>query len=126
MASDTDFSLAIDETIVFETKWGTYIKAALQVSSVRVVLTNRRLLFCDTGYWGYGLMLLAAQLFYPQTHIVWEVPLASLQAIAKKRHGLANKYIVSLIGESGEYAILIGPGEDKWIAGLTSQGITLA
>ena len=125
MTSDTDFSLAMNETILYESKWCSYIKTALQVSSGRVILTNHRLLFCDTGYWGYGLMLLAVQLFSAQTHIVWAVPLASIQAVAKKRHGFATKYLVSL-KEGGEYAILVGSGAEKWVAGLNSQGIAVA
>ena len=124
MTSDTDFCLGIDEAILYECKWGSYIKTALQVSSGRVVLTNRRLLFCDTGYWGYGLMLLAVQLFSPQTHIVWEVPLVSIQGVAKKRHGFATKYIVSL-KDGGEYALLVGTGAEQWTAGLASQGIAV-
>jgi hypothetical protein len=70
-------------------------------------------------------MLLAAQLFCPQTHIVWEVPLGAIQAVTKKRHGLGSKYLVSL-KEGGEYAILVGSGAEKWVAGLNSQGIAVA
>jgi hypothetical protein len=110
------------EQVLFETRWGSWLKSAVQVWAGRVVLSNRRLAFYDTGHTALGVLMVIMQFFAPQTRLVWEVPVESIHEVVKKRHGLATKYVV-MCANGQEYTVQVGTGDAKWKDALTSQGI---
>jgi len=120
----TQFTLSAGEQIVFETNWGSWLKSTIQVTAGRVVLTNQRLVFCDTGYTGYGIIYIIIQFVTPATRLVWEVPLGDIASVSRQRHGLASKYVVSCSG-GPTYTVQVGTGDSKWKEGLASRGITV-
>lgn len=123
--SEKQFSLEAGEEVLYETKWGSWLKSMVQVSAGRVILTNRRLVFCDTGYTGFGIILLIVQFLTPATRVVWEVPVVDITSVARERHGLASKYVVTCAGGQ-KYALQVGTGDGKWKECLAKQGIRVS
>jgi hypothetical protein len=120
----TQFALSAGEQIVFETNWGSWLKSMVQVTAGRVVLTNQRLVFCDTGYTGYGIIFIIMQFLTPATRVVWEVPIEDIARVSRERHGFASKYVVSC-SSGPTYTVQVGTGDSKWKEGLASRGITV-
>ena len=122
--SEKQFALEAGEEILYETKWGSWLKSTVQVTAGRVILTTRRLVFCDTGYTGFGIIFLIVQFFMPATRVVWEVPVNDIATVVRERHGLASKYVVTC-GSGQKYTIQVGTGDAKWKECVVKQGIRL-